>query len=99
MKAGLIGCGFVIATGFFFQAACAQTYPLKPVRLIVGGAPAAGGDLIMRPIAQRLTESTGQQFIIDNRPGAGSLVAGQIAAAAPADGYTILQGSASGFSI
>jgi tripartite-type tricarboxylate transporter receptor subunit TctC len=53
----------------------------------------------MRPIAQRLSESTGQQFNVDNRPGAGSLIAGQIAAAAPPDGYTILQGSASGFSI
>ena len=99
MKAELIGFSVVAAAGFFYHAACAQTYPVKPVRLIVGGAPAAGGDLIMRPIAQRLTESTGQQFIIDNRPGAGSIVAGQIAAAAPADGYTILQGSASGFSI
>ena len=99
MKAGLIGSSVVAAAAFCCYAACAQTYPAKSVRLIVGGAPAAGGDLIMRPIAQRLSESTGQQFIIDNRPGAGSLLAGQIAAAAPADGYTILQGSASGFSI
>jgi tripartite-type tricarboxylate transporter receptor subunit TctC len=99
MKGAFIGSSVVVAAGFCCYPACAQTYPAKSVRLIVGGAPAAGGDLIMRPIAQRLSESTGQQFIIDNRPGAGSLLAGQIAAAAPADGYTILQGSASGFSI
>ena len=99
MNAGLIGSSIVAAAIFCCSPAGAQTYPAKSVRLIVGGAPAAGGDLIMRPIAQRLSESTGQQFIIDNRPGAGSLVAGQIAAAAPADGYTLLQGSASGFSI
>lgn len=99
MKASLIGISAVTVVASGHLPACAQTYPAKSVRLIVGGAAGAGGDLIMRPIAQRLSESTGQQFLVENRPGAGSLIAGQAAAAAPADGYTLLQGSASGFSI
>ncbi len=100
MKAALlVSVTLAAAAALSWQTAFAQAYPTKPVRFIVGGAPGAGGDLIMRPIAQRLSESLGQQFVIENRPGAGSLIAGQVAAAAPADGYTILQGSSSGFSI
>ena len=64
-----------------------------------GRAPAGGGDVIVRPIAQRLSESTGQQFVIDNRPGAGSIIAAQLALAAPPDGYTLLLATASRFSI
>jgi tripartite-type tricarboxylate transporter receptor subunit TctC len=76
-----------------------QGYPVKPVR-IVAGAPAGGGaDIILRPIAQRLSEALGAQFIIDNRPGAGSTIAAQLVASSPPDGYTLLQASASSFSI
>jgi len=53
----------------------------------------------MRPIAQKLSETLGQQVIVDNRPGAGSMIAAQLAAGSPPDGYTVLQASASGFSI
>lgn len=76
-----------------------QSYPVKPIRLIVGGPPGGGADVVMRPIAHKLSETLGQQVIVDNRPGAGSMIAAQLVAGSPPDGYTVLQASASGFSI
>jgi len=73
----------------------AQSYPTKPIRLVVAGPAAGGADVIARPVAQKLSESLGQQVIIDNRPGAGTLIAGQITAASPPDGYTLLLGTVS----
>jgi tripartite-type tricarboxylate transporter receptor subunit TctC len=76
-----------------------QGYPVKPIRIIAGAPPGGGGDVILRPIAQKLSEALGQQVIVDNRPGAGSTIAAQLVAASPPDGYTVFQASASGFSI
>jgi tripartite-type tricarboxylate transporter receptor subunit TctC len=76
-----------------------QGYPAKPVRIVTGAPPAGGGDVIGRAMAQKISESTGQQFVMDNRPGAGSVIAAQIVVTSPPDGYTIFQASASGFSI
>lgn len=76
-----------------------QPYPAKPVRVIVSGPPAGGADVITRPIAQKLSESLGQQFLVENRPGAGMMIAAQAAASAPADGYTVLLATASNLSI
>jgi tripartite-type tricarboxylate transporter receptor subunit TctC len=75
----------VLATG-----AQAQSYPAKPVRIIVPLAPGGNVDIVARSLAQQLTDSMGQQIIVDNRPGASSLVGTQLAAKAPADGYTLL---------
>jgi len=61
------------------ESSWCQIYPAKPVRLITGGPPAGGADVIVRPIAQRLSESLRQQFIVDNRPGAGSVIAAEMA--------------------
>ena len=71
-------------------SAHAQSYPNKPIRLIVPYAPGGGTDAIVRPVAQSLTQTTGTQFIIDNRGGGGTLIGAGIAAKAPADGYTLL---------
>ena len=68
----------------------AQGYPAKPVRIVVPLAPGGNVDLVARAVAQRLSESLGQQVIVDNRPGASSLVGTQLVAKSPPDGYTIL---------
>jgi tripartite-type tricarboxylate transporter receptor subunit TctC len=63
-------------------------YPTKPVRIVTPFAPGGGSDLIARVTAQKLTEAFGQQFIVDNRPGAGGSLGAQIGAKSPPDGYT-----------
>src|SRR5262245_59869883 len=68
----------------------AQTYPTRPVRLIVGWPPGGGADITARLIGQWRTERLGQPFIIDSRPGAGSNIATEAVVRAPADGYTLL---------
>jgi tripartite-type tricarboxylate transporter receptor subunit TctC len=74
----------------FAAAAQGQTYPVKPVRILVGFAPGGGTDIMARVIAAKLADSTKQQFIVDNRPGANANLAAKIAAEAPGDGYTLL---------
>src|SRR5437763_482835 len=68
----------------------AQAYPARPVRWIVGFAPAGGNDIVARLMSQWLTERTGQQFIVDNKPGAATNIATEFVVNAPADGYTLL---------
>ena len=72
------------------RLARAQAYPARPVRIIVGFAPAGGTDIMARLIAQWLSERLGQQFVIENRPGAGTNIGTEAAVRAPADGYTLL---------
>jgi tripartite-type tricarboxylate transporter receptor subunit TctC len=68
----------------------AQAYPTRPVRIVVGFAAGGTTDIVARLMAQRLSERLGQQFIIENRPGASTNVATEAVARAPADGYTLL---------
>jgi tripartite-type tricarboxylate transporter receptor subunit TctC len=72
------------------RIARAQTYPARPVRIVVGFAAGITPDIITRLIAQSLSERLGQQFIVDNRPGAATNIGTEIVAHAPADGYTLL---------
>ena len=72
------------------RVARAQTYPARPVRLIVGFGAGSGSDITARLIGQWLSERLGQPFIIENRPGAGGNVGADAVAHAPADGYTLL---------
>src|SRR5712675_3461870 len=72
------------------RVAGAQTYPSRPVRWIVGFAPGGGNDIVARLMGQWLSERTGQQFIIENRPGAGTNLATEAVVNAAPDGYTLL---------
>src|SRR5215469_15768394 len=72
------------------RIAVAQSYPTRPVRIIVGFAPAGGTDIMARLIGQWLSERLGQQFVIENRPGAASNIGTEMVVNAPPDGYTLL---------
>jgi tripartite-type tricarboxylate transporter receptor subunit TctC len=71
-------------------AAQAQTYPARPVKIVVGFAPGGGSDFAARVVAQQLTERMKSQFIVENRPGAGSLLGAEYAIKSAPDGYTLL---------
>lgn len=71
----------------------AQSYPAKPIRYIIPFPPGGGQDLVGRALAPRLTEALGQQVLIDNRPGGGTILGAELAARSAPDGYTIFMGS------
>ena len=75
-------------------AALAQSYPAKPVRILIGFTPGAGVDIAVRLITPKMSEILGQSIIVDNRPGAGGNIASELVARAPADGYTLLANGA-----
>jgi tripartite-type tricarboxylate transporter receptor subunit TctC len=79
-----------IAAPTISRIAKADAYPTRPVRIVVGSAPAGGTDIFARLIGQWLSERLGQPFIIENRPGAGSNIATEAVVRAPPDGYTLL---------
>lgn len=68
----------------------AQSYPAKPVRVIVSSAPGGSVDTLGRMLSQKLTAALGQQFVVENRSGSGGVVGTEVVAKAPADGYTLL---------
>src|SRR4051812_42235109 len=71
-------------------SALAQDYPAKPVRLIVPYPPGGGTDFFARLVGGKMAEGLGQQMVIENRPGAATIIGAEAAAKSPADGYTIL---------
>src|SRR6185436_1613218 len=82
-----------LATAFavpFAAPALAQAWPTKPVRIVVPFGPGGPADVYARQIGQELTEVLKQQFVIENKPGAGAVIGTEIVAKAPADGYTLL---------
>ncbi len=80
----------IIGWAFALPAVFAQGYPTKPLRLIVPFPPGGGADSISRVVAQKLSGALGQNILLDNRPGAGTLIATDLGAKAAPDGYTLL---------
>jgi tripartite-type tricarboxylate transporter receptor subunit TctC len=78
-----------LATLLFSALALAQSYPVKPVRIVVPFAPGGGSDFIARFMAQRLTTALGQQVIVENKPGAGGILGIDAGIKSPHDGYTL----------
>ena len=72
------------------QVQAQSTYPQKPVRLIVPFAPGGASDILARTLGQKLSETTGQSFVIENKPGAGGTLGAELVAKSAADGYTLL---------
>lgn len=91
MKIGAI-CSVALASACALQAG-AQTYPTKPIRLIVPSTPGGSVDTLARTVGPRLADKWGHQVIVDNRPGAGGAIAGELVARAAPDGYTLLIGT------
>ena len=85
MKKTIIGIA-ALAGALCAGSIAAQNYPTKPIRFLVGYAPGGGTDIMARTVAAKLTDSLGQQVIVDNRPGANANVAAEIASKATPDG-------------
>ncbi len=92
----VLAAGAMAATGALAaDAPPGLRYPVKPIRVIVASTPASGPDIVARLVAQHLGERWGESLVVDNRTGAGGNVGAEIAARAPADGYTVLMATAS----
>ena len=95
----LLGIGLTTSLTLVAAPSHADTYPSKPIRLIVPFPASGATDLLARAIAQKVGASMGQQIVVDNRPGAGGAIGSDMAAKAPADGYTLLIATTSTHSI
>jgi len=73
-------------------ATFAQAYPVKPVRVVVPSSAGGGTDIVARIVAPELSKRLGQQFVIENRAGAGTMIGIEVASKSPPDGYTLLMG-------
>jgi tripartite-type tricarboxylate transporter receptor subunit TctC len=93
LNAAMVSGGVAVTTHALPQSASAgsgQAYPNRPVRVLVGLAPGGGTDSVARLMTQKFADAFGQSFVVDNRPSAGGNVAGELAARATPDGYTLI---------
>jgi len=86
----IVNSGTVLCAALWSTIAVAQSYPIKPIRIIVGYPAGGPTDMIARTVAQKLSPALGQQVIVDNRPGASGMIGAELAVKAPPDGYTLL---------
>lgn len=89
----VIGCAGAAWTGLIPGHSLAQTFPVKPLRLVVPFPPGGPTDIVARPLAQMLSVALQQQVVVDNRAGAGGSIAADFVAKSPADGYILLMGT------
>jgi tripartite-type tricarboxylate transporter receptor subunit TctC len=90
LLARVIAAGLLVAALMAGAPAAAQTYPDRPIRLVIPFSPGGPNDLIARPLTEKLGEALGQTFVIENKPGANGIIGTTIVAKAPPDGYTML---------
>ena len=86
---------FAVLALIVSAGALAQTYPSKPIRVVVPFPPGGGTDIVARTVTPKMAEILGQPFVIENRAGAGGNIGTDAVAKSPADGYTLLVASAS----
>ena len=85
--------------GGLVAAASTAAYPARPIRMIVPFSPGGTSDTLARILGQKMTEAWGQQVVVEGRPGASGIIGTEVAARAPADGYTLMHGNLSQFAI
>jgi len=83
-------CAIIVTVFAAGGPVCAQGYPVKPVRVVIPWPAGGSNDIAGRLILQRLSAALGQQFVVDNRPGAAGSIGADVVAKAPADGYTLM---------
>lgn len=88
-KRFLAGCALALTIGAAAPAMAQATYPTRPVRIVIPFGPGGIADITVRVVAEKLSEKLGQQFVIDNQPGAGGITAARAALQGGADGYTL----------
>lgn len=89
IRAALALTAAVSALAFNAPTAFAQAYPNRPITLVIPFPPGAGSDLVLRPLAEHISKTLGQNVLVDNKPGGGSIIASKYVKQQPADGYTI----------
>lgn len=99
MVAGALAVASASANSQAVMAGSGQTYPVKPIRLVLPYTPGGGTDLIARSLAQKLAENLGQQVIVENRPGAGGNIGMEYVARSAPDGYTLALGLTAQFAV
>jgi len=94
-----LSAGAVVLAAFAHLPAFANDYPNRPIRLVVGYTAGGGSDILARALAQKMSEGLGVQVVVENRPGAASMIATEYVARAAPDGYTILLGASGALAI
>src|SRR5262249_61107563 len=85
--------GLVLVAALAAPEGRAQTYPDRPIKMVVGFSAGGGTDVVARIVAQKLSEGLGQTVLVENRPGASGMIAADAVMKSPADGYTLMMGS------